>query len=639
VPTVPTIGEAVRRHRSRQRRLMRNPQHYRPDIDGLRAVAVLLVVGYHAFPDAVPGGFVGVDVFFVISGYLISGILLRELDAEQFSLLGFYARRCRRILPALFTVMVAVWLLGRRLLLPDELHGLGEHMTAGATFTSNFLLWKEAGYFDGAAELKPLLHLWSLAIEEQFYLLWPLLLAFCFRRRISIVAMIATVGGASLALDVAMVGRAPAMTFYLLPTRFWELLLGCALAWRERVAPGTPRFAELRGWLALGGLAIASFAFDRAHAYPGARALAPTVAAALLISAGPATRLARLLSLRALVALGLFSYPLYLWHWPLLALLRISHGPHPSPGARLTVVAISLPLAWLTYRTVERFAQTRRWSPSRLVGFGLASAATLTLAGALTHRGLLDRPAPKEMALLAAYAPDGNDGFGHCFLGPEEGPDAFDADCSAPADLLIWGDSFAAQLYTGLKPRFSRIARMTASSCLPVVGWDPANRPHCRAINDRVLERIRATRPKTVLLEGLWYFGYQTPSFFDDLDRTIALIDQAGSRIVILGQLPLREEKLPTLLQRRFVLSGQPVPERTMLGINREFFAVDPAFSHHLAGSRVRFVPAMDALCNADGCLVTVGDNLATDLIAFDEGHLTAAGSRFVVTQLLAPIL
>jgi hypothetical protein len=407
------------------------------------------------------------------------------------------------------------------------------------------------------------------------------------------------------------------------------------------VAAPSARFAELRAWLAAALLAVAAAKFGRLHPYPGVRALAPTVATALLISAGARTSLARLLSLRPLVGLGLISYPLYLWHWPLLSFLRITDGPHASERARLAMVALSLPLAWLTWRVIERFVQTRRLAPSRMVGYGVAAVALVALAGTLTQRGLADRRAPKEMAQLAGYAhyPEAG-GFGHCFLEPEEGPDAFDADCSAPADLMIWGDSFAAHLWVGLKERVPRIARMTASSCLPVIGWSPENRPHCAAVNDRVLERISAVKPKTVLMQGLWRFGYQSPGFFEKLDRTIALMKQAGvEHIVVLGQLPLRDEKLPTILQRRYLLAGKPVPERSMIGIDPEFFAVDPAFARHLAGSPARFVPAMDALCNADGCRVTVGSDLATDLIAFDEGHLTTAGSRFVTTTLLAPLL
>src|SRR3954462_920038 len=208
-----------------------SPAHaYRPDVDGLRAVAVLAVLAYHAFPSVLPGGFAGVDVFFVISGYLITGIIIEDLARERFTYANFYWRRIRRIFPALILVLVTCLALGWLVLLPDEYAQLGKHVAAGAGFVSNIALWREAGYFDSAAELKPLLHLWSLGVEEQYYLVWPLFL-FLFKKQSNrMLWMILGIGALSFILNILMVSRYPTAAFYLPVTRFWELLAGSLLA-------------------------------------------------------------------------------------------------------------------------------------------------------------------------------------------------------------------------------------------------------------------------------------------------------------------------------------------------------------------------------------------------------------------------
>lgn len=208
----------------------RGAEHYRADIDGLRAIAVLAVVGFHAFPDYFPGGFVGVDVFFVISGFLISSIIFREVGRSTFRLPQFYARRIRRIFPALLIVLVACLLFGWFALLPDELEHLGKHVAAAATFVSNLALWQESGYFDRAAELKPLLHLWSLGVEEQFYLVWPMLLLLLWKRQQNIAITIVLLTLTSFMLSIALGQQSPSANFYFPFSRFWELGLGCLLA-------------------------------------------------------------------------------------------------------------------------------------------------------------------------------------------------------------------------------------------------------------------------------------------------------------------------------------------------------------------------------------------------------------------------
>jgi peptidoglycan/LPS O-acetylase OafA/YrhL len=283
----------------------------RLDIDGLRALAVLMVVAFHAFPSIMPGGFIGVDVFFVISGYLISGHILEAVARNRFSFWEFYAKRCRRILPALLLVLLCVWILGRNSLLSGEYSQLGKHVLAGAAFVSNITLYQESGYFDGAANLKPLLHLWSLAIEEQFYLLWPVLL-FSVRKKRSITALIGALAVGSFSICLYETTHNIKAAFFLLPSRFWELLVGAALAHIELSYPSIKnRFANLTAVFAVGLLAFGGFFLQNNFLFPGLWALIPTVSAFLFISAGQASWLNRkVFSSIPFTFIGLMSYPL-----------------------------------------------------------------------------------------------------------------------------------------------------------------------------------------------------------------------------------------------------------------------------------------------------------------------------------------
>ncbi|WP_166301150.1 acyltransferase family protein [Bradyrhizobium sp. 2S1] len=365
-----------------------NATTYRADIDGLRAFAVVSVVLYHAFPPAAPGGFVGVDVFFVISGFLISSILVDDLNEHRFSFVGFYSRRARRIFPALTVCLAASLAYGFVALTPSELAQLGKHVFFGAGFLSNIALWSEAGYFDTAASYKPLLHLWSLGIEEQFYILWPVLLWGAFRLKANLrwllVVLLIVSFGVNVALSIADLSN----DFYLPISRFWELLVGGALAlFGRRVAAG----AQLRSAASIAGAGalLSSVAlFTPELRYPGWFALLPVAGAAAMIFAGPDAPINRaVLSSRACVAVGLISYPLYIWHWPLISYAYVIRlGKPPTPLLALALVSASFLLAWITYRFVElpvRFGAMRR----RNTVLVCACLATVGIFGAIVWAG------------------------------------------------------------------------------------------------------------------------------------------------------------------------------------------------------------------------------------------------------------
>jgi peptidoglycan/LPS O-acetylase OafA/YrhL len=354
---------------------------YRPDIDGLRAVAVLAVVAFHAFPGRLPGGFIGVDVFFVISGFLISTIVFENLNQDTFSFKEFYARRIRRIFPALVTTLLGVLILGLFVLIPaDELNQLGKHMAASAGFITNFVLASEAGYFDTAVEQKPLLHLWSLGIEEQFYIFWPIFLWFAWKHRANLLILMVIITLISFFFNISRIGTNPVETFYFPQTRFWELLSGGLLSWikfhrldscrnfglkldqllkrfvyREyRVADGGT-LLNILSFFGIGLLIFGFTSFNKNMFYPGWWALIPVLGSIAIILAGSSAWINKvILSQKTLVWFGLISFSLYLWHWPLISFLWIIEGKQPSLPDRISAILLAVVLAWLTTALIEK---------------------------------------------------------------------------------------------------------------------------------------------------------------------------------------------------------------------------------------------------------------------------------------------
>lgn len=346
---------------------------YRPDIDGLRALAVLSVVGFHAFPNWIKGGFIGVDIFFVISGFLISTILLEGLEKDSFSFLEFYKRRVKRIFPALILVLFFCLTLGWYALFPVKYKQLAKHISGGAGFISNFLLWHDTGYFDNTADTKPLLHLWSLGIEEQFYIIWPFLIWFAWKNKFSILKLTILVILISFLLNAKGINSNAVATFYSPQTRFWELLSGSLLAWlgvnKDYVLQKLKRKGAwfstqesmatiLKNALSFFGILIilsGLYGYSKDTVYPGVWALAPVLGALCIIMAGKNTLVNHyLLSNPILVWIGLISYPLYLWHWPLLSFARIITDDVPDRKIRILAVGISIILAWVTYKWIEK---------------------------------------------------------------------------------------------------------------------------------------------------------------------------------------------------------------------------------------------------------------------------------------------
>jgi peptidoglycan/LPS O-acetylase OafA/YrhL len=506
---------------------------YRPDIDGLRAIAVLMVVGFHAFPGRIAGGFIGVDVFFVISGFLISTILLGDLRKGRFSLATFYLRRMRRIFPALIVVMLACLAGGWLLLLRDEYQALGNQVASGAAFVANLLFWHESGYFDRAADFKPLLHLWSLGIGEQFYFVWPLMLWAAWRylpRRLP--WLLLGVGTASFAFSLFLTERDATAAFYSPVSRFWELLAGAGLAWLMQ--PGSParlqpsrwqlRWRSALVWAGAATLALGLLLVTRNRAFPGAWALLPVVGAAAMIAAGPQNWLARhVLGQRWLVGIGLISFPLYLWHWPLLAYVRIVSQGDPTARLRLVAVGLAFVLAWLTRRFVERPIRSgNSWAARRPAAvLGSVMAGTFALGVAVLMSAVLPRNADPALQPILAAAADW-DYPGRLTPMRFMGQTFYRADDGADVTLLV-GDSHIEQYGPRMAARVAHddvqshsVVFATAGGCpfMPRVMEDSAEHQNCEPFRRAAFAYIDQPEVKTVVVGGCWncYFIAETAS-------------------------------------------------------------------------------------------------------------------------------
>ncbi len=626
---------------------------YRTDIDGLRAVAILSVVGFHAFPDWIQGGFVGVDIFFVISGFLISTIIFENLEEGRFSYAEFYARRIKRIFPALILALLTSFVLGW-FTFPSEYFKLaGKHLFSGAAFMSNFALLRESGYFDASGEVDPFHHLWSLAVEEQFYILWPLLLGLVWKRRWNFLLITLAVAASSFIFDVSTLGSDAAVAFYSPLSRFWELMIGGVLAYLSLHKPHL--LSQRPQWMSAAGgvLLVLGFAFINPRSdFPGWLTLLPTLGAFLLMGAGPGAWLNRqLLSRKVLVWFGLISYPLYLWHWPLLVFVRIHALGDPSLLERMWVVGVSIVLAWGTYQFVEKPVRWR-WPGRPVVATLLVMLGALVVAGKLTDRA---EGYPQRAASLKVFRfhYDAARGYrsGECFLdaaaGRYSGSDFKDT-CSGQFPetqgtplVLLWGDSYAASLYPGLKRQSEvqgfALAQYTASGCPPVAGLDIDKRTNCRAVNEFVLGRVKVLKPHTVILVANWLLYDRRNRNWTQMDpeklhATIAAMKDMGvAHIVLVGQLPTYKIDQPMVGSRVFEAD---TVDRTMQSLNLHAFVINETMRQFARENGVDFMSPMDALCNEQGCLISASSH---ELIptSFDYGHLTGAGSRLLLERAL----
>ncbi len=615
---------------------------------------MVAVVGFHAFPSLVPGGFVGVDVFFVISGYLITGIIVEHLDGGSFSFREFYYRRIKRLFPALLTVLAACYAFGWFSLLAPEFEQFGSHVAAGSAFVSNFLSWHEAGYFDNAAETKPLLHLWSLGVEEQFYIFWPLFLWLAWKLRLGFIGIAVAVAVPSFVLNIMYVHHNDSIAaFYSPAARFWELMLGAVLAsiLTSRLVDRIP-FRNSLSILGIASIAISIFVLAHTTNFPGWWALFPTIGTVLIIGAGECTWLNRTtLSHPALVIVGLISYPLYLWHWPLLSFARIVEGQTPSLIVRSSTVLISIVLSYLTYRLVE---QPIRFNKSTHGMKRIAALCTLMFAlgigGLITYyqHGLSFRAAANPQ--IANKGEIGNEEFFRymaehfhpCtpdYIQKHSLSLGFQARCvqsqnSNVKDIAIIGDSHAEDLFIGFAEQLPESNIVTyIQGALPILG-----KSEYSEIFDYV---SRDKNISTIILAGYWDVRqYEVPdgsSLEVELAKTIRFLVQSGKNVYLIDDRPNFPFD-PTICKyksRNFIWNGQSEP---VCSINASFFRKQHVKYRSalvtVAASfpNVRLLQTDDFFCDEQVCY-----GAQNGVLFFrDVNHLTVEGSQYIGQRLMA---
>ena len=610
---------------------------HRPDIDGLRALAIVPVVLFHAHVAGFGGGFVGVDVFFVISGFLITGILARELEQGRFSLLRFYERRARRILPALLAMLGAVLGLASWLYLPGDFAAVPKSALAVLLFASNLWFFAKTGYFAGGAETMPLLQCWSLAVEEQFYILFPLLLrALASQGKPARLLLVGLIAAGSFGWALAKQTATDGFAFYMLPPRAWELMAGALLALGAvpQLRPGWLR----EGLAALGVALIAGSValYTKATVFPGLAALPPVLGAALLLHCAQGTCIGRLLATPLPVGIGLISYSLYLWHWPLLVFAEYARDAKLSGAWTLGYLAAATLAGWASWKWIEapfrdsrRFDQARvfRWSAA---GLALAALAALALLGL---GGWSSRFSPAVNRFDAArldYSPH----RAQC-LSRAVGGERPACTLGAPVapDTAVWGDSHAVELAAVLGERAEASVRAvmqrTRGSCPPVIGYDPPRDPDCGRFNAEVLQRLSATPGiRTVWLAGFWASpSYAVPGMGERLDATIIALQSAGKQVVLVGPVPPQPFEVPRRLAHAAAFAGDdPLRGADPADTRRATIWLSAYYAAWRARG-VRIIEPLDALSRGPTTLLT----LDGQPLYFDSHHLSLTGARLVV--------
>ncbi len=668
---------------------------YRADIDGLRALAIIPVVMFHAFPNLLPGGFVGVDIFFVISGYLISGIIFKGLQRGSFTFSGFYANRIKRIFPALLLVLSACFVFGWYFLLPDEFALLGKHILGGAAYVENLVLRKEAGYFDIRSFLKPLMHLWSLGIEEQFYLTYPILLWAIWRLRCNVLAILAPLILISFSLNVWQLRIDPVSAFFLPQTRFWELWVGGVLAalnmfgqdvghgvtggWAGtashffrgeltgRPVTTVPNVSSIAGM----GLIAAAVLLVREHAFPGWWALLPVGGASLLILAGPEAWINRnVLSNNAAVFVGLISYPLYLWHWPILSFARILHQDALSPDVRIAGVVLSFVLAWATWRFVEspiRFG-SRTWTKTAtlaLISLAVAAAGYTTYR----HEGFVHRF--RNLSGDFGWAQTDTYTTADCrrMVGAVRMDYCRSSGTNAP-DVLLIGDSHAGSLYRGLAAAYAQHAttlmNLGQPGCVPFYDTESylmgmRRVRDCRPIVNRMLDFASSSptvRTIIISVRGPKYmfgkdFGEsanmpaeviawdgapknsgQGEIFAAAFKNTVSRLYATGKKVVLFVDWPEMGFDPISCLPRPVPLFSKVRP---LCGISRsEVDTRNRAYRDVISGMKKEFsglsvFDPIPYLCDSSACYAMRDGHL----LYRDDNHLSAVGSAYLSGKFL----
>ena len=612
---------------------------YRSEIDGLRALAVLPVIFFHAGIDFFKGGYIGVDIFFVISGYLITSIILREINQGKFSILNFYERRARRILPALFFVMSFSLICSWFFLLPGEFKNFGQSLISVTFFVSNIFFWRKSGYFDGAAEYMPLLHTWSLSVEEQFYLLFPIFLVITLRfGKRTIVSMILLI--AFLSLGIAEWGwrNEPQANFYLTPTRVWELMIGALASFylqRERVSKEWHSSIALIGFLMI--VIPMFYIFDGNTPFPSYLTLFPTVGTVMIIVfASENNLIGRLFSLNPLVKIGLISYSMYLWHVPLFVFSKYLIPQVDHNAIFPAIIFLTFFLAYMSWRYIEEpFRHRENFNRKQIFSITISSMMFFFLIGIFIHTndGYSSRFSPEQQEILAyqGYEIDELYREEQCFLKRDQDFSNYAKYCvtisETEPNYLIWGDSHAASLYFGLKDTLKgNLMQLTSTECNPFSSDYKPRTPNCLSINEGVKDLLMLNPNIEVFIYANWYRYSKNENFQENVASTIGFLTKNKISFKIIGGTPQFEPSLPHLLIRDPNYKSSSIIKNTTVD---KIAKVNELLNNSTPDSR--FIDSQKIFCIQQDCQFQDDRN---NLYFWDYGHLTKEGSLFLASKI-----
>ncbi|MDP2154038.1 MAG: acyltransferase family protein [Methylotenera sp.] len=623
---------------------------YRAEIDGLRALAVTSVILFHAGVEAVSGGYVGVDIFFVISGFLITTIIFGEIQSGTFSIIQFYERRVRRILPALFFVMLLSVPVAWVVLSPYDMKYFSKSLAYVSIFLSNTIFYKQSGYFDVATELKPLLHTWSLGIEEQYYVFFPLLLIFLWRYgKNYIIHTLAAIFMVSLLYAHNMVQMKPAAAFYLLQYRIWELMAGsiaAILVNKNLYGLNVENFRSPLSILGFCLLVLSIFWFDKSTPFPSFYTLIPILGSMLVIMfATERTIVARIFSFKPVVAIGLISFSAYLWHQPLFALYRHASFEVPSLFDMLLLTLIVFILSTFTWRYVEQPFRNKKFLTRKQV-FSIALVCSLGfvsfgLAGYYSE-GFINRLSESEREINNYRNHGGDWRRGTCFLGLEPEKVSFASQCyvkgSQSESILLWGDSHAAALYAGVRKKSDHVTQLTSAGCPPVLNDDydgSKTNKKCVAANVIVSQFIKEKKPAKIFMHAVWD-GYADSLILQGIDQTLKYIKTVSpeSKVYIIGPVPQWKPTLPDVALRKHISLNQEVYLK--MPLYNKLYDLEGKVIKICERHSVSYISPFGRFCLNDECLAVGQVGSAFALTAFDYGHLTEEGADILAEYIMS---
>lgn len=594
---------------------------YRKDIDGLRALAILPVVFYHLGMSLFPGGFIGVDIFFVISGYLITSIITKEIEEKQFSFINFYEKRARRLMPALFAVLLFVIFASPFFLAPDNYKFLPIEIAGVLLFCSNVVSWMKSGYFSPDASERPLLHTWSLGIEEQFYLFLPVFLLisiYLFKKKYGLFILCLTV--CSFLGSAFYTSKDPASSFYLLPTRFWELAIGSLCAIYINFAPKNNIIREILAGIGLILIIASSMLFNKDLIFPGYIAVIPVVGAALLLISAQETLVGKFLSNKLFVFFGLISYSLYLWHWPLIVFSKDTYLVDFQLNS-LAIFLLSVLLAWLSYKFIETpFRSKSKFNRNKIFFLTIFGGVLISILAVITHylalhwENRLGSVATKLLASQNDYSPKRNqchfdggvpDTSKYCILGSSKNnPSTF-----------VWGDSHGTEIAFALS-KYQSVYGVTYSSCSPGINYEYNYRPKCPDHNKAVLDFVLNNESiKNVVIASRYdnKKGNDLVKYKQNISLVLDQLHSSGKNVIILNEIPTPKFDVPKQLAKTKNLA-------------EKFTYSAETFDQLNVKPYVNVVRYEQILCESNKCPLYINGGA----LLFDNQHITVNASNLV---------